>query len=284
LQEASISLERVDQLLSAPFEHSHNGLSPALRIGAGEILIDEVSFGYKKTEPILHSVSLVARRGEIVALVGANGAGKSTLINLLLRFQQPVSGRITIDGQDISQIALDSVRANIGLVTQSTALFSGTILENILYGAADDGSEKKAIAAARLSGVLDLVSDLPEGWHTQIGGEGENLSGGQRQRIALARALVSDPAILILDEATSALDAETETELAKTLLLLAQQKTIIVAAHRLPTLKVATRIYVLENGRVREIGTHRDLMRGCGIYAQLFAGQEHIGTAGQIAA
>ena len=284
LQEASISLERVDQLLSAPFEHSHNGLSPALKIGAGEILIDEVSFGYKKAETVLHGVSLVARRGEIVALVGANGAGKSTLISLLMCFQRPLSGRITIDSQDISQTDLDSVRANIGLVTQSTALFSGTILENIVYGAADDGPEEKVIAAARLSGVLDFVADLPEGWHTKIGGEGGNLSGGQRQRIALARALVSDPAIVILDEATSALDAETETELAKTLLLLARQKTIIVAAHRLPTLKVATRIYVLENGRVRETGTHGDLMRRGGGYAHLFAGQKHKGIARQIAA
>jgi subfamily B ATP-binding cassette protein MsbA len=284
LQEASISLQRVSELLATVPEENLANPRPVLQITAGEIKAENLSFEYENGKPALHQVSFVARHGELVALVGANGAGKSTLLDLLLGFRQPTAGKILIDGQNIARVALDSLRAEIGLVTQTTALFSGTILENVIYGAAGDERDVNVEKALRLTGVNDFANDFPEKLETVIGSEGGTLSGGQRQRIALARALAANPPILILDEATSALDAENETALAETLRELAQEKTVIIAAHRLPTLRLADRIYVLQKGRILEQGTHKTLLRCGGEYARLFADEEKMRRRLEIAA
>jgi len=265
-----------------------------------------VGFSHDRKRPTLEAVSLVAQRGELVALAGPNGSGKSTLLELLLQFRQPTQGRIEIDGQDLSEVSLSSLRSRIGLVTQDAPLFDGTIEENIAYGvppSTDQSSrhtpcaeagrtdtasvgngeptgivpptntdtQERVRCAARLVGVDRLVAGLEKGWNTRAGESGRLLSGGQRQRIALARALASDPPFLILDEATSAMDGETEQALAVTLRELARDKTILVAAHRIATLAVADRIYVLDAGRVVEQGTHAELLERGGVYARLFA-------------
>ena len=272
LQEAQISVDRLMETLSEPPESAGDRRRPALAVTAGRIEVRRVSFAYGTGKRVLREVSLRARRGELVALVGPNGAGKSTLLDLLLRFRQPSRGRILIDGQDIERVALDSLRSQIGLVAPDTPLFAGTIGEAVGYGveAEADLWEAQIRAAARVAGVEELVDRLPDGWETQIGEGGRLLSDGQRQRVALARALAIDPPILLLDEVSAALDAQTEQALAERLRELARDKTVIVVAHRLPTLRLADRIYVLDRGRVVEEGTHDVLLERGKVYARLF--------------
>jgi ABC-type multidrug transport system fused ATPase/permease subunit len=250
-QEGQISVDRLLGTLALAPESSANGDAPKLRVSRGEVVIQNVSFSYKKGPAILADVSLRARRGGLVAVIGPNGSGKTTLMELLLRFHQPTSGQILIDGQDIAGVSLKSLRSRVGLVEQEAPLFDGTIRENVAYGLAEDAPENNIQHAAQLAGVDRLVAQLPNGWDTRVGRGGRNLSSGQRRRIALARALAVDPPILLLDEPVEALDAETERAFADILRQLALHKTVIVAAHRLPPSLKPDQVFMLSGGAVR---------------------------------
>jgi subfamily B ATP-binding cassette protein MsbA len=208
-------------------------------------------------------VSFVARPGEVVAIVGTSGSGKTTLVNLLPRFYDVSEGAVLIDGRDVRDTTLASLRAQIGLVTQETVLFNDTVRANIAYGM-DDVDEARVEAAARAAFAHDFILDLPRRYDTVIGERGSRLSGGQKQRIAIARALLKDPPILILDEATSALDAESERLVQSALSNLMRGRTTLVIAHRLATVRDADRIVVLDGGEVREVGRHDELLRQAG--------------------
>jgi ABC-type multidrug transport system fused ATPase/permease subunit len=255
LQEAQISVERLAQTLAEEPESPQDEELPEVEVSEGLVLVEGVSFSYPDGTLALDEVSLAARRGELVALVGPNGAGKSTLLELLPRFRQPTNGRIVIDGQDINDVSLESLRSKIGFVTQDTPLFDGTITENVTYGVrgdASEASEEQIQQAARLAGVDELVASLPEGWETKVREGRRMLSRGQRQRVVLARALAADPPIIVLDEVGSALDMETQRTLTEQLRVLAQHKTVIVATHSMPAMLMADRVYRMEGGRLVE--------------------------------
>jgi ATP-binding cassette, subfamily B, bacterial MsbA len=230
-----------------------------------------VGFRYSDGEgAVLRRVCFSARAGEVVAIVGTSGAGKTTLMNLLPRFYDVTDGAILVDGNDIREATIKSLRDQIGLVTQETVLFNDTVRANIAYGL-DSVDETRIESAARAAFAHDFVLDLPRRYDTMIGERGSRLSGGQRQRIAIARALLKDPPILILDEATSALDSESERLVQEALANLMKGRTTLVIAHRLATVRRADRIVVLDGGEVREVGTHEELLRKPGgIYSRLY--------------
>jgi ATP-binding cassette, subfamily B, bacterial MsbA len=234
------------------------------------IAFDRVSFAYEG-EPVLSDISFAAQRGEVVALVGASGAGKSTLVDLIPRFYEPTAGRILLDGTDTQEITLVSLRSLVGIVSQDTILFNDTVLNNIAYGAAGRYTRAQVEAAARAANAHGFISELPERYDTILGERGTRLSGGQRQRIAIARALLTDPPILILDEATSALDTESERLVQEAIERLLAGRTVFVIAHRLSTVQHADRILVLERGRIVERGTHQELIERRGAYHRLHA-------------
>ena len=246
---------------------------PALRVTGGEIEFRKVSFSYGEATPVLHEVSLVARRGETVALVGPSGAGKSTVLGLIPRFYDVGEGAVLIDGQDIRGASLSSLRGAIALVTQEPFLFDDTIAANIAYSRprADPREIEKA---ARDAAAHDFIAALPQGYDTPVGEAGVRLSGGQRQRIAIARAFLKNAPIVLLDEATSALDTESEAQVRLALDRLMTGRTTVVIAHRLSTVRNADRIYVLEAGQVVEVGPHDELIRAGGLYSRLALSQD----------
>lgn len=273
LQEGVAAGLRVFEIIDKPIEIKNKPEATELKISEGGIGFKNVSFAYGNRDvAALDGISIDINPGETVALVGPSGAGKSTLLNLVLRFYDPVSGSIEIDGQDIQNVTIESLRASTALVTQEPFLFDDTIAANIAYGQ-NNASQEDIEKAAKSAAAHDFISALPEGYNTRCGEGGMQLSGGQRQRIAIARAMLKDTPILLLDEATSALDNKAEKEVQKALTYLMQDRTSLVVAHRLSTIINADKIYVINQGKVVQSGSHEELSKAEGLYAELYKAQ-----------
>ncbi|MFH1683400.1 MAG: ABC transporter ATP-binding protein [Candidatus Margulisiibacteriota bacterium] len=234
----------------------------------GKVEFENMSFSYEQEE-VLKDINLSVKPGEIIALIGRTGAGKSTLMSLLLRFYDPSSGKIMVDGNDIKKVKIESLRKQIAVVPQEVTLFRGSIKENIAYGK-PDAKDDQIISAAKLANIHNFIEGLPEKYETQVGERGAKLSGGERQRVAIGRAILRDPRILSLDEATSSLDAETESLIREALERLMQERTTFIIAHRLYTIEKADRIVVIDDGKIAEIGSHQELLAKAGLYKHLY--------------
>jgi ATP-binding cassette, subfamily B, bacterial len=272
IKQAEASVDRVFELLKIPVTISEKPNAIELPRITGKIDYQQVSFGYTAEQPILKSFDLHIKSGETIALVGASGAGKSTILSLLNRFHDVSSGSISIDGIDIRDVTLKSLRRQIGIVPQDTVLLSGHIAQNIAFGQTE--FDIKAVEeAAKIANAHQFISQLSQGYYTYVGEKGTTLSGGQKQRIAIARAVLFNPRILILDEATSALDSESESLVQEALERIMADRTVFIIAHRLATVRKADRILVIENGEIIEAGTHPELLDQAGRYAQFYARQ-----------
>lgn len=259
---------RVLEILDAESDVKESENAEEIGLSSGNIEFKNVSFSYKHGEPVLNDISFKADSGKMIAFVGATGVGKTTIVSLLERFYDPNSGSILLDGKDIKNLTLKSLRDNISIVLQDVFLFNGTIYDNIAYGN-DRATKEQVLAASKAAHADDFIKEMPNGYNTHIGERGTKLSGGQKQRIAIARAVLRDTPILILDEATSAVDNETEALIQDAVNNISKNRTVIVIAHRLTTIMNADEIIVLKDGKIAEHGTHSELLNNNGIYTKL---------------
>ena len=268
-QRSMASTQRVMNLLDTPINIPSGHLPLPVNQIQGELILDRVTFAYQGRNTVIDNLSLQIPAGKNIAVVGATGSGKSTLVKLLLRFYEVQKGKITLDGVDIRDLKLNDLRGSMGLVSQDVFLFHGTVMENIAYGS-EDNSFDDVMEAAKIAEAHEFIIQLPQGYDTIVGERGQKLSGGQRQRLAIARAILKNPPILILDEATSAVDNETEAAISRSLEKIIKNRTTIAIAHRLSTIRNAHCIYVMEQGKLVETGTHEQLLEQNGIYASLW--------------
>lgn len=272
MQQAFAAWNRILSILDAPVEPAGDPQKAGCRrlgVIRGAVQFEHVYFSYPTGDPVLHDINFEAQPGEVIALVGPSGAGKSTLVNLIPRFYEATSGAVRVDGYDVREITLDSLRRQIGIVPQETVLFGMSVSANIAVG--KDVAFEHIRRAAEVANAHEFIMQLPQGYDTRLGERGATLSGGQRQRLAIARAVVGDPRILILDEATSALDTESEALVQEALARARENRTTFVVAHRLSTVRSADKILVLDKGRITESGTHASLIAGEGLYHRLYA-------------
>jgi ATP-binding cassette subfamily B protein len=282
IQLTIVSAERVFELLDEPEETPDAANASVIANPRGAVQFDNVSFRYKEAVPLIDSMSMNITPGQMIAIVGPTGAGKTTLVNLLMRFYDVDSGAIRVDGVDIREVKRGSLRRAFGMVLQDTWLFSGTIRENIAYGR-EQATDEAIVRAARAAQADHFIRTLPENYDTRINEEASNLSQGQKQLLTIARAFLSDPAILILDEATSSVDTRTEVLIQSAMAQLMRGRTTFVIAHRLSTIRNADVILMIEHGRIVEKGTHHELLERKGRYAELYHSQ-FAGRAGQAVA
>ena len=271
-QQAIAAGERIFELMDEVSDIQDAPDATPLEAIAGDVVFDDVHFRYKDGEEVLHDVTFHMAPGEVVALVGPSGAGKTSIARLLSRFYDPIHGRVLVDGHDLRNVQLQSLRQRVAVVLQDTFLFNASVRENLCYGK-PDATETELIAATKAAYAHDFIEQLPQRYDTEIGERGVKLSGGQKQRLALARAILADPRILILDEATSSVDAEAEYLIQQALDEVMKGRTALVIAHRLSTIRNADRIVALEGGRIREIGNHQELLARGGLYSQLYQRQ-----------
>jgi subfamily B ATP-binding cassette protein MsbA len=279
VQQAIAAGERVFEMLDTVPEIEDAPDAFELPAIHGAVTFEGVSFRYGTGEEVLRDVNFEMQPGQVVALVGPSGAGKTSIANLIPRFYDPVRGRVTVDGYDVSRVKLASLRQQVSVVLQDTFLFNGTVRANIIYGRPDAG-ENEMIAAAQAAYAHEFIANLPEGYDTEIGERGVKLSGGQKQRLALARAILTDPRILILDEATSSVDAEAEYLIQQALEKALEGRTALVIAHRLSTIRHADKIIALEDGHIVEVGDHRQLLARGGLYSQMYRRQYDLAAIG----
>ena len=271
LTQSFASMDRVFQLMDEDYDIKNGIGAQPIKISEGQIDLKHVSFKYNENEKeVLHDINLTINKGETVAFVGMSGGGKSTLINLIPRFYDVTQGEILIDHHNVKDFLTGSLRNQIGLVQQDNILFSDTVKENILLGR-PDATDDEVVEAAKMANAHDFISNLPNGYDTEVGEQGVKLSGGQKQRLSIARIFLNNPPVLILDEATSALDLESEAIIQEALDVLSKDRTTLIVAHRLSTITHADRIVVMENGRIVETGTHQQLINKRGAYEHLYS-------------